>query len=169
MCTHTITHQARLFICTGTPVQPHDAAGLEDLDVDFRWAEIPPRTVPHLGLDGIVDNVHVFRKHFESAGAAGAADAGGGDGYPIDLDEDESGVLHIHEPFVPDQLGSVHTLPDGVKVAIRMRFCLETGRYLPEWLLPNRRPHAWHGAHHMHMIANVYYIFDCVVSWIAVH
>ena len=42
---------ARLFVTTGRPVQPHDSEGLEDLNVRFRWAAIPHQIAKHIGLD----------------------------------------------------------------------------------------------------------------------
>ena len=133
ICTPVIIRQARLFICTGTPIQPHDTAGLADLDVEYRWAAIPPRTVDHLGLGGVVDNIHTFKRHFglgRSVGGGDAAEEEEEDGYEVDD--------FRFDAFVPDELGVEHVLPDNVKVAVRMR--LDGGRYVAEWLLPNRRP-----------------------------
>ena len=35
--------EARLFVCTGTPVQPHSTVGLSGLDVKFHWIPVPPQ------------------------------------------------------------------------------------------------------------------------------
>ena len=61
ICTY---REARLFVCTGTPVQPHDCAGLDGLPIRFRWAKIPPLTFEHIGLGGVFDSPATFRKCF---------------------------------------------------------------------------------------------------------
>ena len=43
------------------------------------------------------------------------------------------------EPFIPDEEGSLHTLPDGVLVTVRLRFDRFKKKYIAEWLLPDRR------------------------------
>ena len=43
------------------------------------------------------------------------------------------------EPFIPDEEGSLHTLPDGVLVTVRLRFDRIKRKYVAEWLLPDRR------------------------------
>ena len=42
--------QARLFVTTGTPIQPHSSEGLEGLDVKFRWVPVPYVIYEHVGL-----------------------------------------------------------------------------------------------------------------------
>ena len=133
--------QARIFVCTGTPIQPHDTCGLEGLAVDFRWAVIPPLIMDHIGLEGVANNLHNFRKSFGLIKEAGAE--------PNDEEEEEASefdeALDL-AMFVPDETGVLHTLPDGVTVSLRMRFNGQTNRYVTEWLLPNRRPTTWHAA-----------------------
>ena len=51
------------------------------------------------------------------------------------------------ELHIPDEMGCEHTLPDGVKVMVRLR--LDTSnpdnqRYIAEWMLPDRRPSTLH-------------------------
>ena len=61
ICTY---REARLFVCTGAPIQPHDCAGLDGLPVRFRWAKIPPLTFAHIGLDGVCTSPTTFREGF---------------------------------------------------------------------------------------------------------
>ena len=42
--------KARLFVTTGSPVQPHSSYGLEGLDVTFRWVVVPPVIFEHVGF-----------------------------------------------------------------------------------------------------------------------
>ena len=42
--------EARLFVTTGTPVQPHSSEGLEGLSIEFRWVPVPPAIFEHVGL-----------------------------------------------------------------------------------------------------------------------
>ena len=51
------------------------------------------------------------------------------------------------ELFVPDEMGCEHTLPDGVKVMVRLRLDMSdpaNHRYVAEWMLPDRRPSTLH-------------------------
>ena len=41
---------ARLFVTTGTPVQPHSCEGLEGLDINFRWVLVPYVIFEHVGF-----------------------------------------------------------------------------------------------------------------------
>ena len=83
---------------------------------------IPLKIGLHIGLPGVLESACTFRKHF-------------GIEEPEEPDEDE--IFAGPEPFVPDEKGVMHQLPDKVLVAMRMR--LERERYQAEWLLPNRR------------------------------
>ena len=47
---HVSHAKARLFVTTGSPVQPHSSAGLEGLDVHFRWVVVPPVIFEHVGF-----------------------------------------------------------------------------------------------------------------------
>ena len=114
--------QARLFIATWAPIQPHDGTGLEDTDVEWRWSRIPQKIDKNIGLAGAIESAYTFRKHFSIE-------------EPEEPDDDE--IFAGPEPFVPDEKGVMHQLPDKVLVAVRMR--LEHERYQPEWMLPNRR------------------------------
>ena len=56
--------QARLFIATGAPIQPHDGTGLEDMEVEWRWMRIPLKIGPHIGLPVALESAYNFRKQF---------------------------------------------------------------------------------------------------------
>ena len=56
--------QARLFVATGTPVQPHSSLGLEDFTVDFRWVRVPPSLFETVGYSPEADTVHGFCHQF---------------------------------------------------------------------------------------------------------
>ena len=114
--------QARLFITTGAPIQPHDGTGLEDVDVEWRWSRIPHKIDAHVGLPGALASATAFRAHFSLE-------------EPDEPGEDD--IFALPDPFVPDDMGVMHQLPDKVLVSIRMR--LDRDRYHAEWLLPNRR------------------------------
>ena len=61
ICTY---REARLFVCTGAPIQPHDCTGLDGIPVRFRWAKIPQLTFAHIGLDGICTSPTAFKEAF---------------------------------------------------------------------------------------------------------
>ena len=42
--------QARLFVATCTPVQPHSSDGPEGLEVEYRWVRVPNELFEHVGL-----------------------------------------------------------------------------------------------------------------------
>ena len=42
--------QARLFVATGTPVQPHSSDGLDGLEVEYRWVHVPNELFEHVGF-----------------------------------------------------------------------------------------------------------------------
>ena len=54
---------ARIFVCTGTPIQPHDGSGLDGLNVEFRWAVIPFQIIEHIGLKGVLDSCRAFQAY----------------------------------------------------------------------------------------------------------
>ena len=54
-------------------------------------------------------------------------------------DEDDASTPPPVEPFLPDPEGSLHTLPDGVLVTVRLRFDYVKKKYVADWLLPDRR------------------------------
>ena len=64
MCAASMWSQARLFFATGTPVQPHDTSMLEGLDIKLRWCRLPPRCLPHVGLDKAA-NYNTFGTFFK--------------------------------------------------------------------------------------------------------
>ena len=41
--------KARIFVATGTPIQPHDCNGLDGLDIRFRWCVIPEQVIEYTG------------------------------------------------------------------------------------------------------------------------
>ena len=106
--------QARLFITTGAPI--------EDVDVEWRWSRVPPKIDAHIGLPGALASATAFRAHFSLE-------------EPDEPGEDD--IFALPDPFVPDDKGVMHQLPDKALVSMRMR--LERERYHAEWLLPNRR------------------------------
>ena len=71
ICTY---REARLFVCTGAPIQPHDCSGLDGLPVRFRWAKIPPLTFAHIGLDGVCVSPDAFKEAFGITQPAGNMD-----------------------------------------------------------------------------------------------
>ena len=56
--------QARLFVTTGTPVQPHSCEGLEGLDVHFRWVMVPHVIFEHVGLASDANTLVGFCEQF---------------------------------------------------------------------------------------------------------
>ena len=42
--------KARVFVTTGTPIQPHSCEGLEGLAIHFRRVMVPPVIFEHVGL-----------------------------------------------------------------------------------------------------------------------
>ena len=59
------TTEARLFVVTGTPVQPHSSDGLEGLPADYRWVVIPPIIYKHFDLPENASNMHEFQRFFD--------------------------------------------------------------------------------------------------------
>ena len=59
----TVT-EARLFVATGVPVQPHSSLGLSGLAVEYRWIRIPVRIFQHVGLPAGIEGLHRFCEHF---------------------------------------------------------------------------------------------------------
>ena len=47
--------QARLFVATGAPVQPHSSDGLDGLDVEYRWVRVPNELFEHVGFSETAD------------------------------------------------------------------------------------------------------------------
>ena len=47
---HCVAREARLFVTTGTPVQPHSMSGLDGLAVDCRWVRCPPIIFTDVGF-----------------------------------------------------------------------------------------------------------------------
>ena len=112
--------QARLFLMTGKPVQPHDTSNLENLGVSLRWCRLPPRTLAHVGLDK-ARTLHDFCKYFNIQLGA----------------DEEDGYEDCQPEFIPSEDGVQHELPDGVITLVRLR--MMEGRYVHDWVLPNRR------------------------------
>ena len=57
--------QARLFVATGTPIQPHSTEGLEGLDVHFRWVVVPLVIFEHVGLAADANTLVGFCEQFD--------------------------------------------------------------------------------------------------------
>ena len=86
ICTY---REARLFICTGAPIQPHDCTGLDGLPVRYRWAKIPPLTFAHINLDGVCASAHAFKEAFGIAQEPGNMD---------EYDNEEDLFVGVHHP-----------------------------------------------------------------------
>ena len=56
--------KARLFVTTGTPVQPQSCEGLGGLDVHFRWVMVPPVIFEHVGLASDANTLVGFCEQF---------------------------------------------------------------------------------------------------------
>ena len=56
--------QARLFVTTGTPIQPHSCEGLEGLDVHFRWVMVPHVIFEHVGFAADANTLVGFCEQF---------------------------------------------------------------------------------------------------------
>ena len=56
--------EARLFVTTGAPIQPHSAAGLEGLNVPFRWVRVPHSVFEHVGFSADADTLAGFCEQF---------------------------------------------------------------------------------------------------------
>ena len=89
ICTY---REARLFICTGAPIQPHDCTGLDGLPVRYRWAKIPPLTFAHINLDGVCVSPSAFKEAFGIA----QQEPGNMDEY----DNEEDLFADVHHPLV---------------------------------------------------------------------
>ena len=63
MCSCVVS-EARLFFCTGTPVQPHDSQNLEGLGVEVRWMMIPPGVWASINLPTALKSYTAFVGHF---------------------------------------------------------------------------------------------------------
>ena len=114
--------EARLFFCTGRPLQPHDTSDLSGLDVAIRWIQIPPQIRKDIGLPTQLRSYTAFVSHFGTNGE----EAG---------DDDPENPPPLPE-FVPDADGCDHELPDGVTIKVRMqRFRTSSGAtaYQPQW------------------------------------
>ena len=57
--------ETRLFVATGTPVQPHSCDGLEGLSADYRWVKIPQLIFKHIDLPDNASSLHEFVSFFD--------------------------------------------------------------------------------------------------------
>ena len=121
---HGCQAKARIIVCTGLPVQPHEE--YRDLDGErcaSKWFDVPREIHAPIGLSQAFSSARAFNKFFEvSEDGEEEMEASGGD--------------RPDPQFVPNCGGFVHELPDGVEVHVRME--LRQGRYVPQWLLPQR-------------------------------
>ncbi len=62
---HNTVPEARLFVATGTPVQPHSSVGLEGLDVECRWVPVPPMIFTHVNMPAGLSGLHEFCSHYD--------------------------------------------------------------------------------------------------------
>ena len=58
------TAKARLFVATGTPVQPHSSDGVEGLSVHYRWVLVPRQLFEHVGFADDADSLYGFCSQF---------------------------------------------------------------------------------------------------------
>ena len=107
-------HEARLFFCTGTPVQPHDSSNLEGLGVEVRWMKIPPGVWDSIDLPNALKSYTAFVSHFG-----------------LEQEEDSVSSATARPEFAPSEAGCGYDLPDGVTVQIRMQRI--NGTYQPQW------------------------------------
>ena len=117
--TLVMSAQARLFLATGKPVQPHDTSNLDGLGVSLRWCRLPPRMLDHVGLEK-ARTLCEFCKFFH-----------------VQLENEDDECQDCLPEFVPSEDGVQHELPDGVITLVRLR--MFEGRYVHDWVLPNRR------------------------------
>ena len=61
---HEMHDQARLFVATGTPVQPHSSYGLDGLEVEYRWVAIQKEIFEHVGISDTADTPDGFAFQF---------------------------------------------------------------------------------------------------------
>ena len=65
ICRADVMHaKARLFVATGTHVQPHSSDGLEGLDAHFRWVKVKKETFEYVDLADDADTLGGFCKQF---------------------------------------------------------------------------------------------------------
>ena len=125
---HGCQAKARLMVVTGMPVQPHELYDeIGNLRHKVLWVPVPSEIHAAMGLSPHCETVHTFRSHYHPEGADGGLVE---EGDPWDDEPD-------CEPFVPDQDGYEHQLPDGVWVRVRM--ALVDHRYQVEWCIPDRQ------------------------------
>ena len=113
-------HQARLFFCTGTPVQPHHSQNLDGLGVEVRWIKIPEGVWASIDLPTALKSYTALVGYFGLEQEPEEESLGDADAPPADL-----------PAFVPDEGGCGYELPDGVTVQIRMQRFGTT--YQPQW------------------------------------
>ena len=62
---HVPLVEARLFVTTGAPVQPHSSEGLEGLPINFRWVMVPPVIFEHVGFVADANSLAGFCEQFD--------------------------------------------------------------------------------------------------------
>ena len=67
MYAHVSLAEARLFVTTGCPVQPHSCEGLEGLEINYRWVLVPPTIFEHVGLAAVANTLAGFCEQFDLA------------------------------------------------------------------------------------------------------
>ena len=123
---HGCQTRARLLFTTGEPIQPHQAVDtVGDIVAKVEYFEIAEVLQVHLGFGDALKNVESAMKYFEPSTSS--------------LDEEDLDA-HIMEavklPFIPDEQGWEHELPDGVTTRVRMAW--KDDKYVPEWALAVR-------------------------------
>ena len=106
---HGCQAKARLIVCTGLPVQPHETYDdTENSTYAADWVDVPRAIWGDVGLANAFSSVNAFKAHFNRIGAAA-------DGEEECEDEEEDGLQQNPE-HVPNADGYSHELPDGARV-----------------------------------------------------
>ena len=61
---YTAHTEARVFVATGTPIQPHSCDGLDGLNVNFAWVVVPPLIFAHVGFPEWIASVDRFCAYY---------------------------------------------------------------------------------------------------------
>ena len=56
--------EARVFVATGSPIQPHSSDGLEGLDVRFSWVKVPQLVFAHCGFPEWLASIDRFCQYY---------------------------------------------------------------------------------------------------------
>ncbi|CAK0867749.1 unnamed protein product, partial [Prorocentrum cordatum] len=123
---HGCQTRARLLFATGGPIQPRPAVdAVGDIVAKVEYFEIAEVLQVHLGFGDALESLGRAMKYFEPSTSS--------------LEEEglDAAIMEAAKlPFVPDEQGREHELPDGV--ATRVRMAWKGDKYVPEWALAVR-------------------------------